>query len=212
MENTMTAIPSPVPVNEQIRKVAPTPSVKAVPQGGFPVPAAAAPPRPKPQVSVSELVDKVSAKLAKELGPKFDRLEESFRRLSDDLYNAALLQNPAAFTLMHGRAGKVSITNASPVLVHDNTENESVVVYARAVNAAGDVQSLYFANTIGVGADLEALTEAPDAGGRAGGVIMRPGSRLYANVRATTAPSVATPVYIIFTVIRLRGCAGVFGG
>lgn len=197
------------PIQGNIRQLVET--AAAVPQGGFPIPAAAKPKAPPP-VSVSELVDKVSAKLAKELGPKVDGLEGILRRLSDDLYNAALLQNPASFALMHGRSGKVQITDTSPVLVHDNTDNESVVVYARAVNAAGDVQALFFANSSGGGVDLEASTEAPDAGGRAGGVVLRPGSQLYANARATTAAGVATPIYVIYTVIRLRGCAGVFGG
>jgi hypothetical protein len=147
--------------------------------------------------------DELGVKLTELAKPMFAGLETLLGQLSDDLYNTAVLQNPAAHAFMHGSSQK-ALTDAKAVLLHDNRENETVVVYARGVNAANDVVGLVFSGGEGDGA--RAAVAADSVPGIAGAVLLRPNQKVYAAARGTY------PITVHVTVIRLRGRAGIFGG
>lgn len=160
-----------------------------------------------PNVPNIPLTAKFLERLAAMFRPRADRFEALLNQLSDDLYNSALINNPSAYVLMYGRAGAKSAADETATLIHENATNEPVVVYARAANAAGDVTALMLAtNGGGAAGSVQAQVEGAVGRGPAAAVLLRPGAQLHATVRVMTSPAT-----VIYTVMPLRGRAGVFG-
>lgn len=148
-----------------------------------------------------EIAEIIGAAAAKRFGVLFENL---VTRLSDDLYNSAVLANPRAFAAAYGRSGSAAISDtAKSVKVYRNDFDVAVVVVGRADNPASDILSVH------VGAAEVAPADAQmHRNDGTFAMVLRPGQTLFGAVRAAT-PGTAT---IVFTAVPLRGRAVVFGG
>lgn len=158
-------------------------------------------PPPSPEV--------LAKAVAEALGPAIAIVVQALDRLSDDLYNNAVLTNPTAFVA--GRTKEttksVSATDASTgVSLYRNASNDTVVLYARADNSPTDdvVALLLSYQRMGL---AEAQIDGAITNGKAAAVVLRPGQEVFVNVKAITYPA-----NVHFTVVPLRGRATVFGG
>lgn len=172
----------------------------------------AAPPKPlmdeiaakdaaKKAADAQASADLVAQAIADRLAPV---IEQAFGRLADDLYNHAVLTNPAAFVLPNAKASAISLADGTPKLAYTNKDVEPVIVFARAVNAAGNITLVTFST--GNEGTADAQVEAPLPDGVSIGTVLRQGQKLY------VAAVGGYPVTVNITVIRLRGRASVFGG
>lgn len=183
---------------------------------GQPVRQPAAVGRPAPTTAAVEIVVALRA-LTRELAPRSTRIEALLARLvglSDDLYNNAVLTNPAAFAGLFAKRATLSLTlaqaTAGGVLLYDSDLLDTVIVYVRADNdpagtglptTQGDVFALLLSYAQG------GLAEGQVEGQKSAAIVLRPQQQVYVNAKALTYP-----VSILATVIPLRGRVTVFGG
>lgn len=142
--------------------------------------------------------DLVSKAIAEKLAPLFDA---QIAAQADDAYNAAILQNPAAFATMYGREVKAAPSSGG-VKLYDNRFPYPVVIVGRASNGANDVTDVRAASV-----ECSAADAPVSFAGVNFRAVLRPGQALYVNVIATTYPA-----NVNFSIIPLRGKASVFGG
>ncbi len=120
-------------------------------------------------------------------------------QVSDDLYNAAIIQNPQTVAAYKPPDTTQVVANLVAVRVFQNKQSVPVVVFVQAQNATQTVSGLYLSGNIG-GAKLGAASVAVYAGAGAG-VLVLPQQSLYAACE-TSDGSQAT---IVATAVSLRG-------
>lgn len=151
---------------------------------------------------------KADAETALAVMERLEALVAGLDRLSDDAYNAAIIQNPVAFAAMRQKES-LNLTDSeatSGKRLYKNDGGDTVVLYARADNSpTDDVTGVLLSYTQQPRG--QAQIEGSYVNMKAAAVVLRPQQEVFVNVKATTYP-----VVVHFTVIPLRGRAAVFGG
>lgn len=151
---------------------------------------------------------KAETEVALAMMERLEQVVASLDRLSDDAYNAAIIQNPVAFAAMRQKE-TLNLTEAEAGAgkrLYKNDGGDTVIVYARADNSPNDdVTGVLLSYTQQPTA--QAQIEGSYVNMKASAVVLRPQQEVFVNVKATTYP-----VIVHFTVIPLRGRAAVFGG
>ncbi len=147
--------------------------------------------------------------VAEALAPAVAIVVQALDRLSDDLYNNAVLTNPAAFVAGRTKETTKQVTAADAatgLALYRNAGNDTVVLYARADNSPTDdvVALLLSYQRMSL---AEAQIDGALTNGKAAAVVLRPSQEVFVNVKALTYPA-----NVHFTVVPLRGRATVFGG
>ena len=127
-------------------------------------------------------------------------LAEVLDRLADDTYNAAVLNNPAAYVATQGRESSVAVLSEAPLRAYRNETDVPVALVLRADGA--DVTEV-----LASGAAFNG-NEAQVRGQNQITMLLRPRQEAWVSVRA----GFGTPVRLVTTAIPLRGKATVFGG
>jgi hypothetical protein len=141
--------------------------------------------------------ERVATAIAEKLAPV---VEQAFAKLTDDLYNAAVIQNPAAVATTQGRVTNFSVTSTTPRLAYKNDDLGPVMVVVRA---DGDVSEI-------LGSSSEfGETQAQMRGQNQIGVVLQPRQPLFVIVRSA---NYGAGLNVVVTIIPLRGKATVFGG
>jgi len=176
----------------------PVPSVHSrvapiIPTHGAPPPTAP----PQPSISLAKIVEAMKE--------SHEPLAALLSRLSDDLYNAAVLQNPLAFVTTQMPQSDVSIPDADTlVALHQNRLHGPVVVVVRSDNAPNnDVSQVLLTSSQSANTTRRAQVHA--AGTTTIAAVLRPGHSLFVGARALTFP-----VRAYFTVVPLNGRSGLF--
>lgn len=120
-------------------------------------------------------------------------------KLADDIYNAAVIQQPDIFAAMRGPDATLTNANVDDSQPFTNTLDVPVVMVTRADNLpADDVTDVIISRSQSKGADAQMDV---------GSAVVLPHQTVWITVKATTYPT-----RTIITAIPLRGRATVFGG